>query len=582
MKTFARILLVLLIPGILLLPKVFADGATLSLSPSSGSYNVGSSITVNVMVGSGGSAINAAQGTINFPSDLLSVSSVSKGSSIFSLWTSEPSYDNGAGTVSFSGGSPSPFSKPTGNVISVTFHAKAAGTANLTFGSDAQVLAADGQGTNVLSGTGKASFTIASAASAPAPAPEPAPSADPGSGDSGNNVVVASVDVKITSPTHPDQNKWYNNKNPQFQWKLDDNISGVGLDFNQKATANPAKSSDGLFDSKTYSNVDDGVWYLHARFKDISGNWSATMHYKVQIDTVQPDSFTASVSNSNNEWIASFATKDGGSGIDHYALKIDGGDPVNVGPDQLKDGTYPLPPTLPGDHTLLVTAYDKAGNSRDASTKFTMAGFNQAKITDAPTTLTVGEPLVVEGVANPKSLVSLLIKQGDKEVTTLTGTADDGGHWIVAKRQGLDRGTYSIAVKMKTVDGAESPLSDAQAVYVSWPPFISEYGWIVVAALLLVIIGLLAVIVYEKKIYHEKKSQFFRKLEESRTKVKAIFDALHEETEEKVTLTDERSAKRAHADRLHPTEVIEKLNDAYALSEEEIGKEFDDIEQIIK
>src|SRR5690606_24690928 len=109
----------------------------------------GARFTVNVIVNSSGQAINAADGNLTFNPRELSVVSVSRGSSIFSLWTSEPAFSNSAGTVTFSGGSPNGYTGSSGHVMSVTFQALSAGTPKVSL-SGGSVLAADGRGTNVL------------------------------------------------------------------------------------------------------------------------------------------------------------------------------------------------------------------------------------------------------------------------------------------------------------------------------------------------------------------------------------------------------------------------------------------------
>ena len=80
-----------------------SSAATLSLSPSSGNYNVGSSLTINIYANSADQSINAASGIISFPSDKLTITSVSKSGSIIGFWVQEPSFTNTAGTVNFEG-----------------------------------------------------------------------------------------------------------------------------------------------------------------------------------------------------------------------------------------------------------------------------------------------------------------------------------------------------------------------------------------------------------------------------------------------------------------------------------------------
>ena len=78
----------------------------------------------------------------------------------------EPAFNNAAGTVTFGGGSPTPFTANS-NIMTVTFRAVANGTANVTFG-ETSALAADGRGTDVFESATNGSYVIA-AATTPTP-----------------------------------------------------------------------------------------------------------------------------------------------------------------------------------------------------------------------------------------------------------------------------------------------------------------------------------------------------------------------------------------------------------------------------
>ncbi len=147
-----------------------AHGAELLLDPSGGGFPNGSEFNVKVSVEPGGEEVNAADGSITFDKDLLSVSKVSKDGSAFSLWTAEPGFSNSAGTVNFSGGTPSAFSKK-GTVITITFKGKALGAAKVSF-SKGSVLAADGKGTDVYEKGNEATFDIIEAPAAPPAEPQ--------------------------------------------------------------------------------------------------------------------------------------------------------------------------------------------------------------------------------------------------------------------------------------------------------------------------------------------------------------------------------------------------------------------------
>ncbi|MDO8564815.1 MAG: cohesin domain-containing protein [bacterium] len=137
-----------------------AAQATLFVSPSAGTYKVGERFSVLVNVNTGGEAINAASGQLNFDNSRLEVVSLGYSSSIFNLWTTQPSYSNAGGTVQFSGGLPSPgFTGASGAIVRVTFRPKANGQAPLTFVSGS-VLANDGAGTNIADSLKGALFTV--------------------------------------------------------------------------------------------------------------------------------------------------------------------------------------------------------------------------------------------------------------------------------------------------------------------------------------------------------------------------------------------------------------------------------------
>jgi hypothetical protein len=127
-----------------------ASDATLFIEPAQGTYHAGDNLSLKIKINSDGTTMNAASANIKFPTDLMSVQSVSKLGSIFQLWPDEPSFSNPNGTIFFGGGVPAPGFNGIDTILVVNFRIKNAGTANVTI-SDGQVLAADGRGTDILS-----------------------------------------------------------------------------------------------------------------------------------------------------------------------------------------------------------------------------------------------------------------------------------------------------------------------------------------------------------------------------------------------------------------------------------------------
>ena len=329
-----------------------AAGATLSISPASGEFIVGKTVTIIVYLHTGGNLVNAAEGSLNFPPEFLQASSVSKTESLFSIWPVEPTFDNVHGTISFSGGTPTPFSGSLARVFSVIFSIKKAGEGTLSF-SGGRILVADGAGTDIFSSSQGASWKFMRAETLPETRrPPSAPT--------------------IFSSTHPDSNTWYATNTATLSWPVARDITGVRLLVDKTPDALPTVSYAPPIVEKTVENLEDGVWYSHVRLRNAEG-WGEVAHFRIKIDTEPPESFSVTFpegkETTNPQPVVHFDTVDMMSGIDYYVLKIGDGDFFTVA-DPVKHNPYKLPIQVPGTRTLLVRAFDKAGNYTDAADWF--------------------------------------------------------------------------------------------------------------------------------------------------------------------------------------------------------------------
>ncbi len=322
-----------------------ASAATLIFSPQTGTYAKGSSIVVNVLVSSSDKTMNAASGVVSFPTNLLSVSSISKTGSIVNFWAQEPSFSNSLGTVNFEGVVLPPwYTGGSGKILTITFKAKEAGTANISFTSGS-VLAADGIGTNIITGTGVASYVISNSSAVSA----------------GNTGVPGAP--RITSTTHPDSTKWYAAKDVNFSWNISKDILITNILIDRNAKSSPEVLYNPPIASKEVKNLRDGVWYFHVQLKNNNG-WGGISDFKIQIDTEKPTSFSITEAkekdsaDSRVQFI--FDAADKTSGIDHYEVQIDD-NPVEIWIDD-ESKTYETPTLEDGVHKISVRAVDKAGN----------------------------------------------------------------------------------------------------------------------------------------------------------------------------------------------------------------------------
>ncbi|MBI5467094.1 MAG: hypothetical protein HY975_02665 [Candidatus Kerfeldbacteria bacterium] len=328
-----------------------AEGASLKISPAAGVYEVGGVVDVSFIVDTGGESINAVQADVLFPADKLQVVNPVASTSFISLWVTSPTYSNTDGTIHFQGGLPSPGIKTSGGVIStVTFRVKSSGRAVIRFAPTSKVLRNDGQGTNILTSSSTAEYTL-----------KVPPPAGP----------------VTTSPTHPDTNQWYNNPQVQFTWEPTDGATGYSFSFDQSSKSTPDDTVDTTTTAATVKADTDGVWYFHVRAR--TDTWGGVTSVPVQIDTTPPASFSPKFDSStvtiDDTPTLRFLTTDAASGIDHYEMKQ-----VTKSSTNTQENTLFVEATSPaaiarlpeGEYEYIVRAFDRAGNVTEGSARLTV------------------------------------------------------------------------------------------------------------------------------------------------------------------------------------------------------------------
>lgn len=367
LRSYVRCLKFLLLGIIFSLSFLFtfvAYAADVLVSPSSGSYSTGQTFTVTIQADPKGDSINAVEASLSFDSSKLSVVSVSKTGSVFSLWTTEPTFSNTAGTISFGGGSPSPFSNRS-TLVSVTFRAQGEGPAAVSF-TDASALAADGQGTDVLENSVGSSYTVATGQT---PVADDTQESSTTGENTDSEAAIAFGDPprapEVGSQAFLDEELWYKQTDGKFTWELPFDVTAVAVELATSSDNEPSEIYDPPIEEFVVSdeNLTDGVQYLSVQFKNQVG-WGGITNRKIQIDTTPPEPFKIQIqtANSKNGFpLLVFDAKDKTSGIEKYELIIADGEVVEITPDEARLG-YLLKELEDGTYTVKVTAYDKAGN----------------------------------------------------------------------------------------------------------------------------------------------------------------------------------------------------------------------------
>lgn len=556
-----------------------ASAATLKLNPNTGVYTVGKAFTVNVVVTTDGKPINAADGQLTFNPRELSVISASRAASIFNLWTEEPTFSNAAGTISFGGGSPTGFKGSSGTVLSVTFKPLGAGTPKVNF-KNGSVLAADGMGTNVLTSMNGGTYTVSAATESPEPeyiAPANTPKAP-----------------VVSSETHGDQTKWYSNAEAKLSWTLPQGITAIRTLLDDEPNTIPTIVYDELITSKTISELAMGVSYFHIQFKNADG-WGKVTHYKLAVDTEAPSVFTIAgeTASDTGAQVLVFTTEDV-SPILEYKIQIDGKEPI-VFVDEKFVKKYTLETLQAGYHTVIVEAFDSAGQSTGATYSFTVEAFEKPRFTDFPTRINTEVIPAIKGVTRPNARIAVEVRKAGEGtlITTASGAENGDPYTIESDAEGVftfipndpfdERGVYIITATARDITGKISERSDEIKIIVETPGYIVFAGTVI--SILSVIIPLLALILlmlFGSWYLWHKLSLWKRRVRketlEAEDSLAHEFTTIVENLDSNVTaLKDSRKGKLTKAE----LALIEQIEADLKAARAKISKEIVDIEESI-
>lgn len=563
----------------LLFSALSVSAATLSLTPDTGVYTAGGTFTARVVVNTSGASINAADGTISFNPRELSVISISKGST-FNLWTAEPSFSNSTGKITFSGGTPTGYKGSAGTVISITFRAASAGSPRVSFTSGS-VLAADGMGTNVLTTMNGGAYTI----SAQDVVPEPetieyiAPANTPGT-------------PSIESSTHPDSSKWYTEKTAELSWVVPSGVISVRTLLDENSGSIPTKVYDSPISSISIPDLEEGVTYFHLQFRNADG-WGKVAHYRLAIDTEKPSSFDISLQEnadlSNPIQTLVFKAVDETSNVRRFLVQLDGAEPYEF-IDETGSSTHTLPSLQPGHHTLIVEAFDEAGNSIISTFSFGILAFDKPQFTEYPSQINEEVIPVIKGITRPNAEVIITMLQTGLAVSSESAskeykvTSSASGEFVFIPDGRLSLGVYELTAYAVDQFGAQSAPSEPIRIAVQQPGYIQLGAFMVsVLSVIVPLLALSALLIFGT-IFLFARLRLLRRGVDRETK-----EALSMLSSEFKKLQDELALQKQDLENARKTKKLTKaeetlfstLSQSLASSQSRVQKEIGDVEDLV-
>jgi len=502
MKQYSRwIALVAVLCSTLMAGVASADGADLGLLLSPTSYVAGGSFTADVVVVSPAQAINAVSGVLSFPADKLEVTALIKDSSVVNLWVQEPFFSNTAGKVTFEGIILNPgFTGASGRVLRIRFRSRVTGASPLGFVSGS-ILANDGKGTSILHEMRGVTPVIIASSAIDAPGSATTP-------------VLASGTprpVHISSATHPDSEMWYGTRNVSLAWPLTDGATAIRFSYDENPTAEPTKEYRPAKEWEL-KDVADGAWYAHLQQKNKFG-WGGISHFRFRIDGTKPVLERAELRAEDKLGTSSptidVRAKDAASGVRGYEVKVaEGGQAYSF-----EGESYTFSALVPGPHTLIVTVFDKAGNSDVSVLNITVASIDPPQISEFAPIIEFGDEMIIRGITPyPKNGVVVVVvsDRGFEEIReTVPATAD--GQFVFVAPKKLVEGKYTAKLYSVDDNGAMSDPPAQLDFFVSmsvisnYAKKIFTYLMMIIALLVALALGTAAVAYLWYRIIHTKK-----------------------------------------------------------------------------
>ena len=273
------------------------------------------------------------------------------------------------------------------------------------------------------------------------------------------------------------------------------------------------------------------------------------------------------------------SVEDEGSEVNRFMVRIDADEPFEYVREN-GSSTIPLPDLEPGYHTVVIEAFDQAGNSIVGTISFSILAFDRPEFTEYPTQ--IGEEVipVIKGLTRPNSTVEIYLERLGSEPRTYSIESGDDGVFTFIPESRLTSGVYELSAKAIDQYGAHSELSDIVRIAVQQPGFV-RIGSLLVSYLSVVIplMGLLVLlgislwylVIYLRRFRKRVQVESFEALEIVKREFATLRNGLDEQ---EIALASTRKTKKLTK---AETAMMEFMRTALDEAETKVEKEVEDV-----
>lgn len=251
----------------------------------------------------------------------------------------------------------------------------------------------------------------------------------------------------------------------------------------------------------------------------------------------------------------------------------------------MKSGPYALPLQLPGKRTILIQAYDKAGNYSTASEEFIIKSINPPTIVEYPQKLESGEILTVKGKTYVNAQVIVWFQREREDSKSYTITSDKDGNFTFISEEKLREGIYKLWAEVIDGRGARSNPTEKMTIVVERSAFL-RIGFQVINYLAVIIILIACLLLltglswYGWRKFSLLKKRVIKETREAERALRKAFDLLEENMQKQVEMLEKTRTRRQLTE--EEEKIIKQLKRDLGDIEKVVRKEIEDIEREVK